>query len=124
MFIFGTDFNDVNNANTTEPPGIYRGTVDVNYYDPCGLQRDTRYYWRVDEVNDVNICKGDVWNFTTSAVWKNEINFPNDPFTSDVIFDNDPRWVKFTIKLDDPCTVYFQNSNTLPVPLSFRDGMA
>ena len=104
----GTDFNEVNDANTTTS-GIYRDTVDVNLYDPEVLQRDTKYYWRIDEVNDSNICKGDVWNFTTSPVWKNDFNFPNDPFTSNVIFESDPRWVKFTIKLDDPCTVYYQN---------------
>jgi len=106
----GTDYNDVNDANTTIPPGIYRDTVDVNLYDPGVLQRDTNYYWRIDEVNDTNICKGDVWNFSTSPVWKFDFNFPNDPFTSNVIFESDPKWVKFTIKLDDPCTIYYQDS--------------
>jgi len=43
-------------------------------------------------------------------VWKNDVNFPDDPLASEVIFESDPRWIKFTTKLDDPCTVYFQNS--------------
>ncbi|MHC4735613.1 MAG: LamG domain-containing protein [Planctomycetota bacterium] len=43
------------------------GNYDVNSYDPCGLDLDTIYYWRVDEVVDSNIYKGDVWSFTTWA---------------------------------------------------------
>lgn len=46
---------------------------------------------------------------TPPPYWKNQIVFPDDPFCSEGVFENDPRWVKFTIKLDDPCTVYFQD---------------
>ncbi|MHC4477601.1 MAG: PEP/pyruvate-binding domain-containing protein [Planctomycetota bacterium] len=42
--------------------------------------------------------------------WKNQIVFPNEPFCAAGISENDPGWVKFIIKLDDPCTVYFQDS--------------
>lgn len=105
---FGTDFNDVNDADTNSTE--YMGNFDVNYWDPCGLDIQTTYYWRVDGVNDVNIWKGNVWDFTTLSIWKYNINFPDDPLTSEEIFEGDPQWVKFTIKLDDPCTVYFQNS--------------
>lgn len=45
-----------------------------------------------------------------TEVWRDYIVFPDDPLISEVIFEGDPRWVKFTIKLDDPCEVYFQNS--------------
>ncbi len=45
-----------------------------------------------------------------SPPWKTQIAFPNEPFCANGVFVNDPRWVKFTIKLDDPCTVYFQDS--------------
>jgi subtilisin family serine protease len=60
---FGTDFDDVNDADTTSPE--YKGNYDVNTFDPCGLGLDTTYYWRIDEVNGPSIYKGDVWSFTT-----------------------------------------------------------
>jgi len=107
---FGTDYNNVNDANTVITLDVYKGRQEPRFYDPCGLERSTTYWWRIDEVNDVNMWKGNVWKFTTSAIWKNDINFPDDPFCSEGVFENDPRWVKFTIKLDDPCTVYFQDS--------------
>ncbi|MHC4733618.1 MAG: LamG domain-containing protein [Planctomycetota bacterium] len=61
----GTSRDDVNDANTLSDE--YKGNYDVNSYDPCGLDLDTIYYWRVDEVADSNIYKGDVWSFTTWA---------------------------------------------------------
>jgi len=115
----GTDFDDVNDATIAIPLGVYNGTTDVNHYDPGELQRDTTYYWRIDEVNDVNTWKGNVWSFRTSAIWKNDINFINEPFASDVIFESDPRWVKFTVKLNDPCTTYFQDSKLYPFHYNF-----
>jgi len=62
---FGTNWDDVNDA-TTATPGIYRGNYEPNEYDPCGLELETIYYWRIDEVNDTNRCKGVVWQFTTA----------------------------------------------------------
>lgn len=42
--------------------------------------------------------------------WKNQVAFPDDSFCAPPISTGDSGWVKFTIKLDDPCTVYFQDS--------------
>ena len=39
---------------------------DVNTFDPGGLELDTTYYWRIDEVNDQNVRPGEVWSFTTT----------------------------------------------------------
>ncbi|MHC4478245.1 MAG: SUMF1/EgtB/PvdO family nonheme iron enzyme [Planctomycetota bacterium] len=67
---FGTDLNDVNDANTTVTLGVYRTsqTVDANSYDPPGLlEYETTYYWRIDEVNSLDAnspWKGSVWHFT------------------------------------------------------------
>jgi hypothetical protein len=61
---FGTDYEDVNEANTVSPE--YKGNFDVNNFDPCGLGFHTTYYWRVDEVNGANVWKGNVWNFKIS----------------------------------------------------------
>jgi hypothetical protein len=60
----GTDFDDVKDADTSS--SIYKGTqnLDANSYDPCGiLELGTTYYWRIDEVNDGNTCKGGIWAF-------------------------------------------------------------
>ncbi|MHC4333063.1 MAG: sialidase family protein [Planctomycetota bacterium] len=67
---FGTDFNDVNDANSTVTLGVYKGCQEHNSYDPGPLELDTAYYWRIDEVNDGNvvIAKGDVWGFRTAMV--------------------------------------------------------
>jgi len=63
---FGTDPNDVNDANTTVTLGAYQGNQEPNSFNPGGLQLNETYYWRIDEVNDASIIhKGDVWSFTT-----------------------------------------------------------
>jgi hypothetical protein len=65
---FGTDFNEVDNANTSSTQ--YMGNQneiwwDTNNYDSNGLEPSTTFYWRIDEVNDPCVWKGDVWSFTT-----------------------------------------------------------
>jgi len=55
----GVDFNDVNDAS--EP----LVTTDVNNF-AANLVSGQTYYWRVDEYNGTNICKGQVWQFTTA----------------------------------------------------------
>jgi parallel beta-helix repeat protein len=67
---FGTDFNDVNDANTSS--AVYEGrqdpnTWDSNNYDPNGLVPGQTYYWRIDETNECT-QKGNVWCFTTCFV--------------------------------------------------------
>jgi hypothetical protein len=66
---FGSDFNSVSDANNSWPVGttVYKGnqTVEANSYDPCNLEFTTTYYWRIDEVNGVDIWKGNVWSLTT-----------------------------------------------------------
>jgi len=70
---FGTDINDVNNADITDTTGIYRGSqdLDATSYTPTEvpLQWDQTYYWRIDEVNEAeptSLWKGNVWSFTTT----------------------------------------------------------
>jgi hypothetical protein len=61
---FGTDFNDVNEATTLSPSSIYRGRRDPNTYDPPEtLELGQTYYWRVDEVNESNLWRGNIWSF-------------------------------------------------------------
>ncbi|MCK4886463.1 MAG: hypothetical protein KAS96_03685, partial [Planctomycetes bacterium] len=37
--------------------------ADAEYDDPCALDPNTLYYWRVDEINDVDLWTGNVWSF-------------------------------------------------------------
>jgi len=66
---FGTDFNDVNDANRTNSLGVLvsQNQDPTSYSLAEVLQFDQTYYWRVDEVNappDFTIYKGAVWRFT------------------------------------------------------------
>ncbi len=66
---FGADKEAVSNADTGSPE--YKGVraLDSESYDPGKLEWDSTYYWRIDEVNDVNPdspWKGPVWSFTTA----------------------------------------------------------
>jgi hypothetical protein len=65
---FGTDADAVRNADKSSPE--YKGTKALGdeSYDPDKLAWFTSYYWRVDEVNNVNPDSpwvGNVWSFTT-----------------------------------------------------------
>ena len=62
---FGTDFDEVRDANTTVTLGVYVGRQDACEYDPvANLELGQTYYWRIDELNGVNIWQGQVWSFT------------------------------------------------------------
>ncbi len=61
----GTDADSVGDANTSETLGVYVRRQDACEYDPTiFLELGQTYYWRIDEVNGVNIWHGDVWSFT------------------------------------------------------------
>ncbi len=73
---FGMDFNDVNDANDQDTPGVgaYKGRQDPCSYALGELVSDTVYYWRIDEYNDAgDPChpgspwKGNVWWFKTKG---------------------------------------------------------
>ena len=66
---FGTDKSLVRDADTSSPE--YKGDKDLGSesYDPGKLEWDTTYYWRVDEVNNIDPESpwiGPVWSFTTA----------------------------------------------------------
>jgi hypothetical protein len=71
---FGENFTDVNDG-TVE---TYQGNQDLDYFlvgifgypYPDGLVPGTTYYWRIDEINDLDPnspWKGDVWSFTVPS---------------------------------------------------------
>jgi len=66
---FGTDKDAVRNATTASPE--YKGSKNPGdeKFDPGLLEQDAAYYWRIDEVNNLNPnspWKGNVWAFTTA----------------------------------------------------------
>jgi len=67
---FGTVFDDVNEADTTNPRDVLVSPNQAaSTYKPAApLEFGQTYYWRVDEVNapptDTTVYKGDVWSFT------------------------------------------------------------
>jgi hypothetical protein len=66
---FGTSFEDVNIASVDDQRGVLvrQGLQDASH-DPDGLlDYGQKYYWRVDEVNDMDPnspWRGNVWSFT------------------------------------------------------------
>jgi hypothetical protein len=68
----GTSLSAVTDADANDTTGIYLGYTDLAANWPLsGLEADTTYYWRVDEVHSRVIglggiyYYGDVWSFTT-----------------------------------------------------------
>jgi hypothetical protein len=69
---FGTSFDDVNDASTTDPRGVLvsEGQTDTVFAPDGRLEYGQTYYWRIDEVNaapDSTVFKGKVWSFTTET---------------------------------------------------------
>ncbi|MCK4886882.1 MAG: family 16 glycosylhydrolase, partial [Planctomycetes bacterium] len=67
---FGTDYNDVADANHQSDE--FMANVAVTYYYVDGMSADSTYYWRVDEVDRDGIWKGDVWSFHIDNSWGKE----------------------------------------------------
>jgi hypothetical protein len=65
---FGVDPNTVQDADTSDTTGLYRGRQDPNTYSPPkALEWGKTYYWRIDEYNtDATISKGRIWSFTVA----------------------------------------------------------
>jgi hypothetical protein len=65
---FGTNFDVVDDADISDTSGVYRGRWIDAFYITEELDLDRTYYWRIDQVNDLDPnspCEGDVWSFTT-----------------------------------------------------------
>ena len=70
---FGTDFNKVNNADTSSVQFMDNqasNTWNTNNYAPAGLDLNTIYYWRIDGAAVECITKGDVWSFKMAPLGK------------------------------------------------------
>jgi len=105
----GTNQEVMRNANTDSLE--YKGIRDMGSenYDPGKLAWETTYYWRVDEVNNLNPESpwvGSVWSFTTADFLGIE-DF-EDYNGSAVVYHDDPSaaqidtWTEWTIDLSAP----------------------
>jgi hypothetical protein len=66
---FDTDFDDVNDGNTSSSAYKERRELfDTFYFPPEPLEHGRTYHWRIDEVNEPNTWKGDVCNLTVYHV--------------------------------------------------------
>jgi len=85
---FGTDKEAVLNADVGSTGYKDSKTLGDESYDPGLLEWDTTYYWRVDEVNELNPDSpwvGCVWSFTTA-------DFPVVDDFEDYDVGNDEIW--------------------------------
>jgi len=66
---FGTDYNDVNDADTDASVYAGRQALVELEFDPCDFLGElgdcVTYHWRVDEGNDSQTWKGGTWSFRT-----------------------------------------------------------
>ncbi|NVM23996.1 MAG: hypothetical protein HWN68_19730, partial [Desulfobacterales bacterium] len=64
---FGTNFDDVNQADTDSNLLVSPGQTGTSYDPPGLLDWGQSYYWRIDEVNaptNPGVYKGKTWSFT------------------------------------------------------------
>jgi len=69
---FSDSFADVNAARSSDPMGpdkVYKARQSELTYPPGPFEtmpvtRGETYYWRIDEVNGVNVWRGNIWSFT------------------------------------------------------------
>jgi len=64
---FGTDKQQVENATASSRlcKGLFK--LGQESFDPGPLDEGTFYYWRVDEISDLGVAKGDTWSFRTKG---------------------------------------------------------
>ncbi len=110
---FGTEYNAVLNAEISDSTGIFCGILQANILryplaEPLILGQS--YYWRIDEVNDACIRKGDVWSF---GIDDNMIE--DDPCICGIDFDD------FVI-FGKQWLVEAENSHGLTAHLKFDEG--
>ena len=66
---------------------IYKGRRSATDFSPGLLDANTTYYWRVDEVNQTSVWKGEVWQFNTKGLSR--------------VFNDGPGNIRFLIGNDD-----------------------
>jgi len=62
---FGTDRDELREADVTSPAFKKNLPLKSKSFDPGPLRKGTYYYWRIDERTDFGVAKGDIWQFRT-----------------------------------------------------------
>ncbi|ARN56420.1 GxGYxYP domain-containing protein [Sedimentisphaera salicampi] len=65
---FGTDKNEVKNADTSSKQYQTQKPADQNSWQSPFLQKGESYYWRIDEIKNGELTKGKVWSFTVRPI--------------------------------------------------------
>jgi len=105
---FGDEFANVNDADTSDTVGVYRGVQAGTTYTPGPLELEETYHWRVDEFDDSGTHKGNVWSFKVvegfkvvdgTAVWFHPSVYSNDYYD---LYDPDfyNQWAEVQSKID------------------------
>lgn len=82
ILYFGTSFEAVDDANTSDPEHEANLPVGTTSYTlgPGAVEREQTYYWRVDQTIGPNVVKQDVWQFSVwSRTWIDTFDDYNDP---------------------------------------------
>jgi hypothetical protein len=111
---FGTNFEDVNDANNSLPVGTspYKGNQIETTFDPGIMALYTTYYWRIDEVTRYGTITGPVWSFTTTSLPGQAFN-PNPPDCAEDV--NVSPYLSWTAGYDaESHEVYFGTNNPPP----------
>ncbi len=69
----GVGANSHNVYFGTAYPPPYLINVAATNYTASNLKHNTRYYWRIDEVNENGATEGPVWNFMTRSAFPREL---------------------------------------------------
>ncbi|MHC4088246.1 MAG: hypothetical protein ACYSU5_24035 [Planctomycetota bacterium] len=65
---------------TTVPPQ-FQGNQTETIYDPCMMDVNTTYYWRIDEVGTGGTIAGELWSFTT-GFWGSSYDLRDDGYVT------------------------------------------
>jgi len=82
ILYFGTSFEAVDDANTSDPEHEANLPVGTTSYTlgPGEVEREQTYYWRVDQTIDSNVIKQDVWSFSVwNRTWIDTFDDYNNP---------------------------------------------
>ncbi|MCK4886525.1 MAG: hypothetical protein KAS96_03995 [Planctomycetes bacterium] len=90
---FGTDYQQVTDANSSSSEFKGNLPADVNSYDPMGptgyLTPDITYYWRIDSNDGIETTTGKTWSFTVgTSLYLNLTAFPFDLASSSIEYDS------------------------------------
>ncbi|MFN8209061.1 MAG: LamG-like jellyroll fold domain-containing protein [Bacteroidales bacterium] len=88
---------------TVYPPPFLINVSEPNY-TVSNLKPDTRYYWRIDEVNENGATEGPVWNFMTRSEFPHDLiaHFSfNQPISVNDVSGNGIAGTAYNIKIAD-----------------------